>query len=1425
MKYKINQNSLFHNEQSVQGALKMTIWQYFTILLITLFSPMVLSATDYDTNLIKGGTAENSADISEWTIEAGTDFSRAGYSTGWAGTAPSNGGAYFFYGKSGDVRVNQTFNVTDISTDIDNNDVTYNFSGYYAGGYAVGDGDTIEIYIVFKNSSGTEISRVSTGVDDTHSSMEAFSLIGTVPSGTTSLVVTMNMLAGCTSCSEDADAYADNLSLSLSGPLPTIGTNGCSSPSNSGTTSNYIAFAPRRCINLIGGMKQIGNTVLCTRDSNGACRTNVSQTNNNYTYTNVNTDTATSAVIGAAPTNSSETELDLPTGATVKWAGLYWQSIVSDAYEAANGALLPQVYIKGSNNGLDYTLVQASDFHSIRHFYNSNTGYSGFADVTNIVRSIMLFGDDNITVANIDARQTTIGGLGQYGAWSLVVIYEDVSPVSDTVDPKLQNVSVYDGWQNIRSGGSANSVTVNVSGFLTPPIGAVNANVAVFVAEGDANIFGDTFTVAGPSASAALQPAGGRNPATNNAFNSSISGAPVRSPNLINNSGIDVQSHEVGVDGDSTHAQIFNNNETTASLTFTSGGDYYWPSMIAFAVDLYQPRVCYNQTFYSNGAEITAGNEPYFGDDVTIKVEVLNDDNASAEQVTITKKFDDDIFVYNTGSTWVQNVDEGSLTNTSDTLDSDLSDYNTTSKELTINLGIGADGSTGGTINPFSIGSEKAFFEYTGVPMDSNVTVQYTFDYYNPITGQTYTGLDLPQCIPKDNYFGARTRSNVGPFNVAFDGASIPDPYVLVSVGLDEAALYTQVAGAAFNVDVIAFSKDSFAVPEEYNGIVKVEVIDAVTFAPISTYYAEFNANPATNKTDLNAVVVPRSVRAARFKVTYLASSEVGGSGKHAALDFGVRLGSGAADYQTWVNSVLSGSVTCSDAQTCFEAATSSGQLTDFVYSRDDFSVRPLNYVITSTDGAWRDLLRAGRQYGIKLQGVNSDGSTLSQDYNQSKSMIGLTNTYSVSGMGGAIAWDTATDFNISNGDTVVGTTSGVANFSFTDVGTITVTVTDSDFANIDADELSISCGAMAGGAPGYGTNVCGSVVLTFIPDHFDVDITQLHNAGNGFTYISNDTNMSSRLDITITAENFLNNTTSNFSTTIGATPAFENPISIQITAPTVTSSGQNMAPSKIEIATETAIGFAAGVGSINWNDSNVSKWIGFNYPRTVNTPVNPFKVLGSTVGVDVNSTYNTATGATDSTANVDGTDSADENATFIYGRAHMARTRAMCTGTLACVGNVTYYYEFFGDSVANKPLIQEIIGTSPSKSLDSVNWYQNSAHNTGGGDGNITSSINSIPNGGTAEVYTQNGATTSAAYTYNSSKGYPYKATIELASPANTQQWLIYDKYNTTAPRVSGQLEYYGVGSWSSNSGAETTVKDSGTTHRNKNTNRRIKW
>ena len=71
---------------------------------------------------------------------------------------------------------------------------------------------------------------------------------------------------------------------------------------------------------------------------------------------------------------------------------------------------------------------------------------------------------------------------------------------------------------------------------------------------------------------------------------------------------------------------------------------------------------------------------------------------------------------------------------------------------------------------------------------------------------------------------------------------------------------------------------------------------------------------------------------------------------------------------------------------------------------------------------------------------------------------------------------------------------------------------------------------------------------------------------------------------------------------------------------------------------------------------------------------------------------------------------------------------------------------------------------------------------------------------------------------TYNGGKGYPFKSTVNMTS----NDWLIYDRYDSNAIVNDFELEFYNTGIWAGQDNSDGTSADSDAAT---NTNRRLQW
>ncbi len=412
--------------------------------------------------------------------------------------------------------------------------------------------------------------------------------------------------------------------------LETDGYGSC--PRSNYGDRNFVLVNPVITRNLLGDLRTVGNTVTCISNDNtinGSCRTdpNTVLNDNAYIlYTNIEADEGRNSinVDGSSETvfNSSGALIDIDVAASytleVVWAGLYWQGNIHN-WNASHG--------DGNENWLNTTdltgqTIDLSDasqygqnsvaFHTPSmgdgeykqvsttgdFFYDYypiyKTDYSGepenggvysiYTDVTDLVKAEPT-PNGEYRVANLQTMKGKEKHLGNFGGWSLVVIYS----VIDDPNQKFKNVSVYSGYKIISSNHST-STTIGVSGFRTPSTLPIESTLSIFAGEGEAENNGDFGKLTTQLGTANLDQAH-----DNNLFRGIISGdtATSRTPAYPNTNGIDIQNFDVG-----SRMSI---KESSASIELGTDSDTFFPSMVSFATELHKPDICYDYAIKQNG--------------------------------------------------------------------------------------------------------------------------------------------------------------------------------------------------------------------------------------------------------------------------------------------------------------------------------------------------------------------------------------------------------------------------------------------------------------------------------------------------------------------------------------------------------------------------------------------------------------------------------------------------------------------------------------------------------------------------------------------------------------------------------------------------------------------------------------------------------
>jgi uncharacterized repeat protein (TIGR01451 family) len=432
------------------------------------------------------------------------------------------------------------------------------------------------------------------------------------------------------------------------------------------------AFTPRFSQNASGDVTLVGNTLM-TCPASGACTSGRNGTGGsvdngdfNMTYVDVDADATTFC--------SSSATLALPAGATVLWAGLYWGG---DSNDAARNT------VRLATPAAAYATLTATRLDA------GGTAYQGFADVTARVQAA---GNGTYTVANV--RSTT--GPNRFAGWSLVVVYRDL-----TLPPR--NLVVFDGYAQVTTGAP---VSFTVSGFLTPPLGAVTTRLGVVAYEGDLGSQGDRFRLNGTPLGDAVNPA-------NNFFNSSIGalGATVttRNPNYANQLGLDIDL--VNASG------ILPNNATSATVGLTSANDQYYPGVVSFATDLYAPVIQGNS--FTKAVVDLDGAPARPGDLLEYTLVMTNTGQDAALQTVLCDTLPPNAGYVAGSMVVVTGANAGAK---SDAAGDDQMDYDAGARRVVARLGTGADATQGGRLDP-GAGASVRFQVRIGSPAPNGSTV------------------------------------------------------------------------------------------------------------------------------------------------------------------------------------------------------------------------------------------------------------------------------------------------------------------------------------------------------------------------------------------------------------------------------------------------------------------------------------------------------------------------------------------------------------------------------------------------------------------------------------------------------------------------------------------------------------------------------
>ncbi|WP_154723337.1 DUF7933 domain-containing protein [Ilumatobacter coccineus] len=454
---------------------------------------------------------------------------------------------------------------------------------------------------------------------------------------------------------------------------------------------------PAYTTNTTGAIDIIGNGLMtCGTSTNCINTLNGTRNSGNGSFTMIDLD-ADDGVLTAAQsgqtTNSSMAVYAPPAGSTVLYASLHW-SANSNSSARNRLSLLPP----GATNYQTITGTVA----------NLGSLYQTSADITSIVQAA---GPGDYWAGNI---QRTQGG-GQYAGWSMVVVYENGGlPV--------RNLTVFDGFGRVTSQTNDNVLDVPISGFLTPPLGAVNAEIGIVAYEGDRNITGDQVLIdtnPGPVTTFAnLTDAS--NPTTNFG-NGTITDAGIPTATGLP---VDVNNLNVDIDEFAT-VNTLANSQTDTTIRFQTVGDWWYPGVLTTAIDLFVPQFPeVNKTVVDlNGGDAVPG------DVLEYDVVFENTGNDFADNSVVSD-------VIPAGTTYVPGSIQIGGVAKSDTPGNDEAEF--TGSEVVARVGTGATPLFGGTIAPGD--SVEVSFQVTIDDAASGTTIENvaTLDYRARTIGQDF---------------------------------------------------------------------------------------------------------------------------------------------------------------------------------------------------------------------------------------------------------------------------------------------------------------------------------------------------------------------------------------------------------------------------------------------------------------------------------------------------------------------------------------------------------------------------------------------------------------------------------------------------------------------------------------------------------------
>ena len=372
---------------------------------------------------------------------------------------------------------------------------------------------------------------------------------------------------------------------------------------------------------------------------------------------------------GTNPDDAQSTAvLDLPRGAKVTYARLYWA-----ARTEADADLTARVERPGVGGFSDF--VVADD---VAIAEKSGTYFQSTADVTDLVRSA---GEGAFRVGDIESEDIVNANIEvNFKGWYLVVFFELDS------EPE-RNLALFDGMDPVSRD---NSQEATLSGFLVPDAG-FDAKLGVVTYEGDGSIEGDSLRFGNAPLDDDDQLSDDMNP-ENNFFNGtrSLLGDAVSNrgdlPRLtgeaLSMSGLDLDVVDV--------TDRLSSRQRSVDIEATSEQDTYILGAFVTSISTFKPDFVKSRKLSRdvNGGDLRPG------DIIEYRIIVENDGNDDAIETVVTDEIPDGVTYVRNSLEVEEDGDESSLTDRDGDDEGEVEDG-----VITVRIGSGADDRDGGRVD------------------------------------------------------------------------------------------------------------------------------------------------------------------------------------------------------------------------------------------------------------------------------------------------------------------------------------------------------------------------------------------------------------------------------------------------------------------------------------------------------------------------------------------------------------------------------------------------------------------------------------------------------------------------------------------------------------------------------------------------------